>query len=81
MMNPWVIAAMIPAMVILMVHFAIGPFGHPSRLHWHLKWKARPASLRQPLILLATLVLLAGATHVTGFWLWPSAPASTPVTP
>lgn len=74
MINPWVIAAMIPAMVILMIHFAIGPFGHPTRLHWHLRWQQQPQALKIPLLLLATLTLLAGASHVTGLWLWPAEP-------
>lgn len=72
MINPWVIAAMIPAMVILMIHLAIGPFGHPTRLHWHMRWRTLPAALKYPLILMSATVLIAGASHALGLWLWPS---------
>lgn len=71
MINPWIIAAMIPAMVILMVHLAIGPFGHPARLRWHLRWSSLPAAVKYPLIVFSSLILAAGASHALGFWLWP----------
>lgn len=71
MINPWVIAAMIPAMVILMVHFAIGPFGHPTRLHWHMRWRAWPMTFKAPLLTLSVILLAAGTSHALGLWLWP----------
>ena len=74
MINPWVIAAMIPAMVIVMIHYAIGPFGHPTRLHWHLRWKQLPTLVKAPLLTLSALLLIAGTTHATGLWLWPATP-------
>ncbi|MAK89798.1 MAG: hypothetical protein CMI13_00980 [Oleibacter sp.] len=73
MINPWVIAAMIPAMVIVMIHFAIGPFGHPTRLHWHMRWKQWPAAIKTPLLLIASILLTAGASHAVGLWMWPLA--------
>ena len=72
MINPWVIAAMIPAMVIVLIHFAIGPFGHPTRLHWHMKWATWPTSIRRLLLIIATITLIAGASHATGLWFWPT---------
>lgn len=70
MINPWVIAAMIPAMVVVMVHFAIGPFGHPTRLHWHMRWRTLPAPLKTLCLLVSASLLIAGATHALGLWLW-----------
>ena len=71
MINPWILAAMIPAMVVLMLQLAIGPFGHVKFIHWHLRWKQLPATIRQPLIALAILLLLVGGTHLLGFWQMP----------
>ncbi len=68
MINPWVFAAMVPAMVIVMLQLAIGPFGHMKFIHWHLRWKQLPAGLRVPLLWLSGIVLLAGTTHLLGFW-------------
>lgn len=63
-----VLIAMVPAMVLLMLHLAIGPFGHVRFLHWHLRWKTMPVWLQRILLLLATGILLAGASHLLGIW-------------
>ena len=63
-----VLIAMVPAMVLLMLHLAIGPFGDVRFLHWHLRWKTMPVWLQRILLLLATGILLAGASHLLGIW-------------
>lgn len=63
-----VLIAMVPAMVLLMLHLAIGPFGHVRFLHWHLRWKTMPVWLQRILLLLATGILVAGASHLLGIW-------------
>jgi hypothetical protein len=63
-----VLIAMVPSMVLLMLHLAIGPFGHVRFLHWHLRWKTMPVWLQRILLLLATGILLAGASHLLGIW-------------
>lgn len=68
MINPWVLAAMVPAMVILMLHLAIGPFGHMKFIHWHLRWKQQSATRQRLLLSIAILVLLSGASHLLGLW-------------
>ena len=67
-----VLIAMVPAMVLLMLHLAIGPFGHVRFLHWHLRWKKTPVWLQRILLLLASAVLLAGASHLLGIWQRPT---------
>lgn len=66
------LVGMVPAMVLLMLHLAIGPFGHMRFLHWHLRWKKSPLWLQRTLLLLAIAVLLAGGSHLLGIWQLPA---------
>lgn len=72
MINPWIIAAMAPAAALLMLHFGVGPFGHPSRLHWHQSWRNQlPYGWQILLVFLAVLTLTLGTSHLLGLWTYP----------
>lgn len=68
MINPWIFAAMVPAMVVLMLQLAIGPFGHMKFIHWHLRFRKISPRIRIPLLLAAALTLTAGTAHLLGWW-------------
>lgn len=59
---------MLPAAAILMLHLAIGPFGHPSLLHWHQSFTRIGVLWRTSLVFLAIFTLLIGTLHLLG-WL------------
>lgn len=70
MINPWILAAMVPAVALLMLHLGVGPFGHPTLIHHHAKWRKNiPALWRNLLVFLAVLTLIIGTSHLLGFWL------------
>lgn len=68
MINPWILAAMVPAVTVLMLHLGVGPFGHPSLLPLHAKWRRTPMFWQILLVFLAVLTLIIGATHLLGLW-------------
>lgn len=59
---------MLPSAAVLMLHLAVGPFGHPTLLHWHLRWKKQAALLKNSLIILAALTLILGTSQLLGLW-------------
>lgn len=67
-MSGWIFISMIPAAALLMLHFGIGPFAHAKWKATHLRWRASNAVMQKMLIVLATLVLMIGVTHLLGIW-------------
>lgn len=59
---------MLPAAAIIMLHLAVGPFGHPTLLHWHVRWKKQAGLLKNFLIILAVLTLILGTSQLLGLW-------------
>lgn len=66
--NPWLLFAMLPAAALIMLHLAVGPFGHPSLLHWHVRWKKLASFVKNPLLLLAVFTLILGTSQLLGLW-------------
>lgn len=66
--NPWLLLAMLPAAAIIMLHLAVGPFGHISLLHWHLRWKEQAPLLRYSFLFLAVSALILGTSQLLGLW-------------
>lgn len=58
---------MLPAAALVMLHLAVGPFAHPSLLHWHQRWQRLSALWRHPLLLLACVVLVFGTLELFGW--------------
>lgn len=59
---------MLPSAAVLMLHLAVGPFGHPTLLHWHLRWKKQASPLKNSIIILAVLTLILGTSQLLGLW-------------
>lgn len=57
---------MLPAAAVLMLHLAVGPFGHPTLLHWHVRWKKQPPLIKNTLVLLAVITLILGTSQLLG---------------
>lgn len=66
--NPWLLLAMLPAAALLMLHLAVGPFGHPTLLHWHVSWRKRSSALKYGLLLIAITLLILGTAQLLGLW-------------
>lgn len=58
---------MLPAAAIIMLHLAVGPFAHPSLLHWHQRFARLLPTVRYPLVILAVITLITGTFHLLGF--------------
>lgn len=72
--NPWLLLAMLPSAAILMLHLAVGPFGHPTLLHWHRHWKKLPSVLHYFVLGLAVFALILGTSQLLGLWGTPLEP-------
>lgn len=59
---------MLPAAALIMLQLAVGPFGHPTLVHWHQRWKKQTSFLRYSLLFLASLALILGTTQLLGLW-------------
>lgn len=67
-MSGWIFISMIPAAALLMLHFGIGPFSHAKWKPMHLRWRASNLFMQKTLIMMATLILIIGVTHLLGIW-------------
>ena len=71
MLDSWIIAAMLPSAALWMLHLGIGPFGHPSLLHWHQRWRQKTARYKRVIATTsASLVLFIGTALLLGVDAW-----------
>jgi len=68
--------AMALAMAWVMLHLAIGPFGHPKFLHWHQGYLKLPKAVRNFALGLCGLITILAISHLLGLY---ELPGQTPV--
>lgn len=61
-----ILFAMIPAMAITMLNLGIGPFGHPSLIKHHLKFRTLPSSARYFIQMMCVIILIIAAAQLLG---------------
>ena len=67
-MAPALLIAMVVAVVIIMLQLGIGPFGHPSRMHWHQRFVQIAPATRNMLMGICAATLVLSITHLLGLW-------------
>lgn len=68
---------MLPAMALTMLNLGIGPFGHPSLIHHHQKYRQLPTALRTAVQAICALILMAGTFIMLGVVDLTSSPDTT----
>ncbi|MEQ3692107.1 MAG: hypothetical protein ABNH15_01630 [Alcanivorax sp.] len=61
-----ILFAMIPAMALTMLNLGIGPFGHPSLIKHHQKFRTLPNIVRYFIQATCAFILIIGAAQMLG---------------
>lgn len=61
-----ILFAMIPAMALTMLNLGIGPFGHPSLIKHHQKFRTLPNIVRYFIQAACVFILIIGAAQMLG---------------